>query len=92
MWKLENNIKMGSEAFFVGWCETPLGMSATNWPIVPAPDDNDHEAFGRIRISRKSRSTRRKVALVPLCPPQIPHDLTWDRTGAAEVGSRGLTA
>jgi hypothetical protein len=29
---------------------------------------------------------------VPLCPPQIPHDLTWVRTRAAAVGSRRLTA
>jgi hypothetical protein len=29
---------------------------------------------------------------VPLCPPQIPHDLTWDRTRAAAVGSQRLTA
>jgi hypothetical protein len=29
---------------------------------------------------------------VPLCPPQIPHDLTWDRTRAASVGSQRLTA
>jgi hypothetical protein len=24
---------------------------------------------------------------VPLCPPQIPHDLTWARTRASAVGS-----
>jgi hypothetical protein len=29
---------------------------------------------------------------VPLCPPQIPHDLTWDRPQAAAVGSQRLTA
>jgi hypothetical protein len=29
---------------------------------------------------------------VPLCPPQIPHDLTRARTRAAAVGSRRLTA
>jgi hypothetical protein len=37
-------------------------------------------------------STRIKPAPVPLCPPQIPHDLTLDRTRAAAVGSRRLTA
>jgi hypothetical protein len=35
---------------------------------------------------------RRKPAPVPLCPPQIPHDLTQARTRAAAVGSRRLTA
>jgi hypothetical protein len=29
---------------------------------------------------------------MPLCPPQIPHDLTPDRTRAAAVGSRRLLA
>jgi hypothetical protein len=47
---------------------------------------------GGMRIGRGNRSTRRKHAPVPLCPPQIPHDLTWDRTRAAAVGSRRLTA
>jgi hypothetical protein len=36
-------------------------------------------------------STRRKPAPVSLCPPQIPHDLTWARIRAAAVGSRRLT-
>jgi hypothetical protein len=27
---------------------------------------------------------------MPLCPPQIPHDLTWARTRAAAVGSQRL--
>jgi hypothetical protein len=27
-----------------------------------------------------------------LCPPQIPYDLIWSRTGSAAVGSRRLTA
>jgi hypothetical protein len=48
---------------------------------------------GGIRIGRGNRSTRRKSAPMPLCPSQIiPHNLTWDRTRAAAVGSRRLTA
>jgi hypothetical protein len=45
-----------------------------------------------MRIRWGNRSTRGKPAPVPLCPPQIPHDLTWDRTRAAAVGSQRLTA
>jgi hypothetical protein len=68
---------------------SPLGTSATNWPIVPAPDDDvECGAVGGIRIVRGNRSTRRKPFQVTLCPPQIPHDLTWARTRAAEEGSR----
>jgi hypothetical protein len=33
-----------------------------------------------------------KPVPVPLCPPQIPHGLTWDRTRASAVTGRQLTA
>jgi hypothetical protein len=47
---------------------------------------------GGMRIGWGNRSTRRKPTPVPLCSPQIPHDLTWARNRAAAVGSRRLTA
>jgi hypothetical protein len=40
---------------------------------------------------RGTRSTRRKLASVPLCAPQIPHDLAWRRTRATVVASQRLT-
>jgi hypothetical protein len=79
----------------VSWCGvrlSPLGTSATNWPILSAPDDDECGAVSRMKIGGGNRRTRRKPAPVPLCPPQIPHDLTWPRTRAAAVGSRRLTA
>jgi hypothetical protein len=45
-----------------------------------------------MKIRRGNRSTRRKPAPAPLCPPQIPLDQTRDRTRAAAVGSQRLTA
>jgi hypothetical protein len=51
-------------------------------------DDGECGVVGGMRIGRGNRSTRRKPASVPLYPPQIPHDLTWDRTRASAVGSR----
>jgi hypothetical protein len=65
-----------------------LSTSATNWPTVPAPDDDECGAVGGMRIGTGNRSTRRKAAPLPLCPPQIPHDLTYARTWAAAVWSR----
>jgi hypothetical protein len=50
----------------------PLGTAATIRPIVPAPGDYDDGEIGGM-IGRGNRSTRRKLALVPLCPPQTPH-------------------
>jgi hypothetical protein len=73
---------------------SPLGKPAKvcllyqPWMI----DDDDYGAVVGMRIGRGNRSTRRKPAPVPLCPPQIPHDLTWDRTRGAAVGSQRLTA
>jgi hypothetical protein len=55
-------------------------------------DDDECGAVGGMRIGRGNRITRRKHSPVSLCPPQIPHDLTWDRTRAAAVGNRRLTA
>jgi hypothetical protein len=73
---------------------SPLGTSATVWLLYQTRmiDDDECEAVGGMRIGRGNRSTQRKPAPAPLCPPQIPHNLTWARTRAATVGSRRLTA
>jgi hypothetical protein len=54
--------------------------------------DDDYVAVGGVRIGRGNRNTEKEFVTVPLCPPQIPHDLTWVRTLAAVVGTRRLTA
>jgi hypothetical protein len=59
-------------------------------PIVSAPGDYDNEEIGGM-IGKGNRSTRRKPAPVPLCPPQIPQAAST-RTRAAAVGSQRLTA
>jgi hypothetical protein len=60
---------------------SPLGISTR---MI----NDEREAVDGVRISKGNRSIRRKPALVPLCPPQIPHGLTWARTRAAAVGYR----
>jgi hypothetical protein len=50
----------------------PLGTAASNRPTVPDPGDYDGE-IGGMMIGRGNRSTRRKPAPVPLCPPQTKH-------------------
>jgi hypothetical protein len=66
----------------------PIGVKSI-WLIVLAPDDGWLYECGTIgMIGRGNWSTRRKPAPVPLCSPQIPHDMTWARTCAAAVGSR----
>jgi hypothetical protein len=71
---------------------SPLGTSATVGLLDQPQIIDGYGAVGGMRIGRGNRSTRRKPAPVPRCPPQIPHDLTWDRTRAATVGSQRLTA
>jgi hypothetical protein len=51
---------------------------------------NEHEAVGGMRIGRGNRGTRRKPILVSLYPPQIPHDLTWDRSLELWQGANDL--
>jgi hypothetical protein len=57
---------------------------------VSAPGDYDNGEIGGM-IGRGNRSTRRKPAPVPLCPPQTPH-AARTRTRAAAVGNERLTA
>jgi hypothetical protein len=65
--------------------------SPTNFPITPARTTNENGPFGGMRNDKQRRSTRRKLVPVPICPPQTPHYLTWDRTRDVAVGSRQLT-
>jgi hypothetical protein len=51
-------------------------------------DDDDRGTVGGMRTGKRNRSYQRKRAPVPICPPLIPHDLTWARTRAAAVGSQ----
>jgi hypothetical protein len=77
--------------FLISWG----GVRQSTWYVdllyQPRMTD-EYGAFGGMRIGRGKRNTQGKPAPVPLCSPQIPHDLTWDRTWAAAVGSRRLTA
>jgi hypothetical protein len=70
----------------------PLGTSATEWPIVPAPGDYDDGEFGGMKIGRGNRSTLRTPAPAPLCPSQSPLHQTRARTRTPAVGSQRLTA
>jgi hypothetical protein len=77
----------------VGWdwvhlVYRPLtGLLYQPWMI-----DDESGAVGGMRIVRGYWSTRRKPAPMPLCTPQIPHDLSWARAQAAAVGRWQLTA
>jgi hypothetical protein len=59
----------------------PLGTVATNRPIMPTPGDYDDGEFGDMMIGIGNRSTLRKPAPMPLCPPQIPHALPGREPG-----------
>jgi hypothetical protein len=49
---------------------------------------NEYGAIGWMKIDRGNQSTGRKPTIASLCLPQVSHDLTWDWTWAAVVGSQ----
>jgi hypothetical protein len=70
----------------VGWDWVHLVPATTGLLYQPQMiDDGDCGAIGGMKICRGNRSTRRKPASVPLCPPQIPHD----QTPGSNPGRRG---
>jgi hypothetical protein len=73
---------------------SPFGTAATTGLLYQPQmiDEDDCGEIGGMKIGKGNRSTRRKPAPAPHCPPQIPHDQTRARTRAAAVGSQRLTA
>jgi hypothetical protein len=76
---LKQNLVIFFNSYSGGW--SPLGTAATNRHIVPASCDYDDGEIGGM-IGRGNRSTRRKPAPVPLCPPQAPHALSGSEPGS----------
>jgi hypothetical protein len=67
--------------------------------VQPCDEDEDEQFFlpsftsnGASKLTGVNRQLGEKPFPVPLCPPQIPHGLTWDRTRASAVEGRRLTA
>jgi hypothetical protein len=76
----------------VGWdwvhlvCRPLTGLFYQPWMI-----DDECGTVSWMRIDGINWITLRKPAPVPLCPPQIPHHLTWALTQAVAEGSWWLT-
>jgi hypothetical protein len=63
--------------YYYWWGGTKfLGTAATSGLVYKSQmiDEGDCGAIGGMKIGRGNRSTRRKLASMPLRPPQIPHD------------------
>jgi hypothetical protein len=92
-WELCKDLKVFFNSLTGGWIPTGSTRHGGHWlPFIPAPVDYDDGEFGGMNIGRENRSTRRKPAPAPLCPPQISLDRIRDRTQAAAVGNQQLTA
>jgi hypothetical protein len=75
----------------MGYGETKsIVTGATYSSIVPALESNDCEAISGMNMCRRNRSTRRKPAPLPLCPPQIPYELILARIRAVAARRRRL--
>jgi hypothetical protein len=69
--------------YYYWWGGTKSLGTAATFGLLYKPqtiDEGDCGAIGEMKIGRGNRSTRRKPAPAPLCPPQIPHDQTRART------------
>jgi hypothetical protein len=68
--------KLHACLFFFYLCAGTLGTAATTGLLYQPRmiGDGDCGEIGGMKIGRGKRSTRRKPAAAPLCPPQIPHD------------------
>jgi hypothetical protein len=76
--------------FFQSWFLTTLSVSEYS---VDDRMINEYGAVGSMRIGRGNQGKRGKLTPVPLLPPQITHDPTWNKNqGCRAVGSRWLTA
>jgi hypothetical protein len=75
----------------VGWDWVHLVCRPLTGLLYQPQMMDEYGPFGEIQIGRWNWSTRRKPAPVPLCPPQIPHDLTWEKTQATTMRTRWLT-
>jgi hypothetical protein len=63
-------------SIFFNLCGGTLGTAATTG-LMYQPQmigEGDCGYIGEMKIGRGNRSTQRKPAPAPLCPPQIPHD------------------
>jgi hypothetical protein len=77
----------------VGWNRVHL-VRRPIFGLLYQPRMIDEDQCGTddgMRTGRGNRTTRRKPAPVPLCPPQISHDMTWTRTSTDAEGNRRLT-
>jgi hypothetical protein len=98
-WRHQNNVNGTGRTFLffligivgAGAELGPLGTTATNRPTVPAQADYDDAEIGGMMTGRGNRSTRRKPASVPLCPPQIPHTLPGHKPGPPRWVLEGLS-
>jgi hypothetical protein len=68
-----------------------IGLLCQPWMADDDDDDDDCGAVSEMS-GRRNRKPRRKPARVPLYEPQIPHELPRNRTRAAAMGSRRLSA
>jgi hypothetical protein len=100
LWKRRENVKATNVAlrrpiiytvicFEVGYLTTLLVSRLYN---VGDRIINECGAAGGMRIGRGNRCTQLETSpVVPLCPPQIPHGLTLDRTQFIAESNRRLT-
>jgi hypothetical protein len=72
--------------------ELCLLTAATSASIVHPPDDMTVDSHGGMIFTGETYELIENPVPVPVCPSQIPHGLTRERTRASAVRGRRLTA
>jgi hypothetical protein len=80
----------GRTAALKAYCATQWGRWWERWLVLFIFPSNG--APVEWNWQGKTEVLGERPVPVPLCPPQMPHGLTWDRTRASAVGGRRLTA
>jgi hypothetical protein len=62
---------------FLGWGQSEFPWCDGIWSIVKATDDDDKCGAVGGMSGKENLNNRKKPAPVPICPPQIPCDLSW---------------
>jgi hypothetical protein len=92
---LEHILKHSRQHVIVLWSEVVMAMNvaALSLSLPLFSDGPRSRCYGHTEWNwqGKTEALGKKPVPVPLCPPQIPHGLTRDRTRASEVRGQRLT-
>jgi hypothetical protein len=91
--RYKRSIKWTPFLVAMGWDYVSVELRPPTDPLsIPQMIHEWIWSSGGTILTRETEGLGEKPVSVPLCPPQIPHELTWARTWFSVVRKRRLTA